>query len=300
MRLISIVIISFNRPKETIESIHNVMFELEEVEGVAKELIVINNGSTVDYSSVDAYIRDHNLEINYIDNPDNLGVSGGRNIGITEAKGDCVVFIDDDAVFKKKDGLKVLHKKFQEYESQGVAIIGFGIENYFSGEPDHPVKDQQRLAEQDEFLNNIFWGCGFAVKKEVFDSIGKFDDGFFYGMEEYDFTYRAMEQGFKILFTKNIIVLHKVSQKGREINVVKNSRMFVNKCLIAYRYLPWKYVASHIVMWSGYFLQQTKGNVPKLLAAMSSLFKKMKSNKRSPVSGKTLDYIHSVSGRITY
>jgi len=295
--IISFIIISYNRPVETIESIRNVLLELEDYPGFTKELIVINNGSSVDYSSVEAFISENNLTLNYVDNGENLGVSAGRNLGITHATGKYVVFMDDDAVFQKNDVIKLIDEKFNADPETG--IIGFGVYNFFSGEQDHPVKDQSKLKD-DEFYNNIFWGCGFVVRKAVFDEIGPFDGRFFYGMEEYDLCYRAMDKGHKVLFTKHIAVLHKVATTGRENNTAKYTRMFINKNLIAYRYLGTGYRLSHFIMWSGFLITGSGWNLPNYFKAVGKLRKAIKGDQRTPISKKTVNYIKSVSGRLTY
>jgi GT2 family glycosyltransferase len=295
--LISIIIISYNRPVETIASIRNVLLELDELPGFEKELIVINNGSTVDYSDVVSYIKDNNLVLNYVDNPENLGVSAGRNLGITHAHGRYVIFMDDDAVFQKTNVLAEVHDKFTKDPDAG--IIGFGVYNFFTGEQDHPVKDQKKLSEN-EFYNNIFWGCGFVVRKAVFDQIGPFDGRFFYGMEEYDLCYRAMDKGHKVLFTKDIAVLHKVSTSGRERNTAKFSRMFINKNLIAYRYLGGYYRFTHFFMWSAFLIIRSGFNLVNYFRAVKKLREAIKGDKRTPISKETVNYIKSVSGRLTY
>lgn len=296
-QLISIIIISYNRPVETIESIQNVLMELDELPGFTKELIVINNGSTVDYSEVEKFIKDNNLTLNYVDNPENLGVSAGRNLGITHAHGRYVIFMDDDAVFEKRDVLAQVHQKFEDKPEVG--IIGFGVYNFFTGEQDHPVKNQKKLSEN-EFYNNIFWGCGFVVRKAVFDEIGPFDGRFFYGMEEYDLCYRAMDKGHKVLFTKDIAVLHKVSTSGREKNTAKYTRMFINKNLIAYRYLGAYYRLTHFIMWSGFLLRGSGFNLINYFSAIGKLRKAIKGDQRRPISQETIAYIKSVSGRLTH
>ncbi len=297
METISFIIISYNRPAETVESIRNVMSEIEKVPGYLFDLIVINNGSTVDYKEVEEFIQTEQLQLNYINSPENLGVSRGRNLGIKNAKGKYVVFIDDDAIFKTLDAPKTIVDKFEQYPDTG--IIAFGIHNYYTGIEDHPVKDKV-LLQQQEFYNNLFWGCGFVVKKEVFDLIGDFDASFFYGMEEYDLAYRTIDAGYKILFTKNVIVLHKVSPKGRETNIVKFSRQFVNKTIIAYRFLPYRFVVSHFIMWSAYFIVKSRCNLFKWVTSCYELFSRMVKEKRTPISKDSLAYLKKVNARLTF
>ncbi|XOV68129.1 MAG: glycosyltransferase family 2 protein [Fluviicola sp.] len=299
METISIVIISYNRPVETIEVLENVLFEVDDYEGFKKEIIVINNGSSEDYTDVVSYIDKHNTDnqIIYVNDGVNLGVSGGRNVGIKHSTGKYVVFIDDDAVFAEKDIIGKIDQRFTKDPSLGV--IGFAVYNFYTNEPDHPVK-KSKFMDQDEFYNNIFWGCGFVVPRSVFDELGNFEAAFFYGMEEYDLAYRVMDSGRKIWFTKKISVLHKVSTAGRERNVVKHSRMFVNKCILAHRYLPWYYVVTHFIMWSGFFLVKSRGSFITYFKSIGRLRKAMKTNTKAKLKKETLSYIRSVAGRLTY
>lgn len=297
MKIISFIIISFNRPKETVESIKNIYFDLNKTDGYEYDLIVINNGSNVAYDEVDNYIKENNLKLQYINSSKNLGVSGGRNLGLSYVRGEYVAFIDDDAEFKMLDTPSLIVEKFKKYPDAG--IIGFAVHNYFSGEEDLPVKDKKKL-KQNEFYNNLFWGGAFVMKTNVYRTIGGFDDSFFYGMEEYDYAYRTMDKGFKILFTKEIVVLHKVSPYGREKNIVKFRRSLINKTIIAYRFLPIEYVFTHYCMWSLYFLRKSGFNVINWLSATAELLKKIKKEKRRPIGKSTLSYIHTVKGRLWY
>lgn len=294
---ITIIIISYNRAQKTLESIHNVLFEVDDIDGFEKELIVINNGSSTNYAEVEKYVKECEVPINYIDNGENLGVSGGRNLGLKSATGDYVFFIDDDAVFEKPDVFSVVHDRFSN--NQNLAVIGFAVVNFYNGEKDYPVKDKSRWVE-DEFFNNVFWGGACAIRRSVFDEIGTFDTSFFYGMEEYDFAYRAMNKDFKILFTKRVVVLHKVEPAGRETDLVKFSRLFVNKCIVAYRYLPMKFLLTHIFMWSIFLIVKSKGNLVNYIKSLKTYFTKTKTNNRTVISKSALKYIKSVSGRLSY
>ncbi len=296
MEKISFVILSYNRPTETIEAMQNILFDLQDLEGFQKEIVVVNNGSTVSYSPVTEFIQTQEL-VKYIDHPVNLGVSGGRNLGIKNATGKYLIFLDDDAIFKEKDILDTVHSHFSKDQTLG--IIAFALYNFYTNESDHPVKKKKKLKE-DEFYNNIFWGGACVIHRKVFEEAGVLDEQFFYGMEEYDLAYRMLDKKYKILFTKKVSVLHKVSPAGRERNDVKYLRMFANKCLIAYRYLPWFYVVSHILAWSAYLLFKTRMNLAVFFKAYKTLYLKIQNTQRTPIAKETLQYIKSVSGRLVY
>ncbi|NNC95218.1 MAG: glycosyltransferase family 2 protein [Chitinophagales bacterium] len=301
-KIFSFVIISFNRPQETIEVVQNIL-EIENVDGFSKEILVINNGSEKSYGSFEAYLDNLNHEdrqkVIYIDHPENTGVAGGRNIGIKKATGNYLFFIDDDAEFEENFVLPFTLEKFKEYEKDNVKLIGFVVKNYYDGSLDLPVKDKSKAREK-EFLNNLFWGGAHVIKKEVFDDVGLYTDEFFYGMEEYDLAYKTLDAGYRILFTSSINVLHKVSPEGREPERTKFRRMLENKVLVAYKYLPKRYVLSHLFMWSFFYLYKSKGHITGFIKIFTSLKERSKNTERNVISKETIKYIRSVKGRLWY
>ena len=71
------------------------------------EIIALNNGSTDNSLNILKEYANRDKRIKIIDN-NNLGVSEARNIGIKEAKGNYIVFIDSDD-WIDKDMVEVLH-----------------------------------------------------------------------------------------------------------------------------------------------------------------------------------------------
>ena len=60
---------------------------LEHIENLVEEIIVVNNNSTANYSSVENFVKEHpQLPINYISSNENLGVAKGRNFAINNAQ----------------------------------------------------------------------------------------------------------------------------------------------------------------------------------------------------------------------
>ena len=51
----SFIILSYNRPQETIEAVDNVINFLDTPEGCFKEIVIVNNNSSVDYTVCEQY-----------------------------------------------------------------------------------------------------------------------------------------------------------------------------------------------------------------------------------------------------
>jgi len=91
------------------------------------ELIIVNDGS-LDQSMiiVESYAKNHqNIRIV---NKENGGVSSARNIGIQQANGQYLLFVDsDDAV--EKNGLKTVHSQLMKEHVEVLILNSFEIKN---------------------------------------------------------------------------------------------------------------------------------------------------------------------------
>lgn len=305
LKPLSFIIISYNRPADTIAAVENVL-QLQNVAGYQKDIVVINNGSTSSYGIFEDYLQALNPEfrqlINYYHSPQNLGVAQGRNLGVQMAKAQHLIFMDDDAEFAENNAISLVLEKLAQYagnEAEKVKIIAFREYRTATKEYYIASKNKQR-ALQPEFLTNYYVGSGHLIMREVFNTVGNYTTEFFYGMEEYDLAYKALDAGYRILYTADITVLHKKSPDGREAETTLTRWNLENKTVVAYKYLPFLYVISHLIFWSAYFLWQSGGRVFTLLEAYKNIAGKIKRTQRKPISAKTLRYIRSVQGRLWY
>jgi GT2 family glycosyltransferase len=302
-KLFSFIIISYNRPDDTIEAVRNVL-QLDDAPGYDKEIIILNNGSSVSYTTFEAYLNTipagQQANLHYINHPENLGVAGGRNLCIRQAKGEYLFFLDDDAEVATKNAIPLVLEKFKKYEPENIRLIGFSTMNPFTGQYDNPVKGRDKRENEKEFFYNIFWGCGHVFRKDLIAETGFYQDDFFYGMEEYDLAYATIKKGYTLLFTKDILVLHKFNPSGREPSKLTYARMFENKTLVAWKHLPLLYVVTHFMIWSGYFLLKSKGAILLYFRTLKSLYTRMKAAKREVMNAKGMDYLRKVGARITY
>jgi len=93
---VSVIIPFYNRKNIVINAIKSVTEQTHK----NLEIIVINDGSKEDISSVKEYIK-ANSKITYIDLETNKGVANARNIGIEKSTGKYIAFLDSDDLFKE-------------------------------------------------------------------------------------------------------------------------------------------------------------------------------------------------------
>ncbi|MEN9448993.1 MAG: hypothetical protein RJA25_2283 [Bacteroidota bacterium] len=302
-QIFSFLIISYNRAEDTVEAVRNVL-QLEEVEGWEKEIIILNNGSTQDYKSFQVYLETLSEEdralIKYIYHSQNLGVAGGRNLCIKEASGKYLLFMDDDAEIVQKNAIQIILDKYEQYKSENLAIIGFLGKIPASGKEEMPLKNPALMAGKSDLFYNLFFGYGHVFPKSLIEKTGYYQEDFFYGMEEYDLSYATVKAGYSILFTRDILVLHKINPEGREPSRTTYARMFSNKVVVLYKHLPMLYVVTHFLMWSVFFLVKSKGDFTMYFKTVRKLFKRLKAAPRQVMNKDGMKYLHKVKARLWY
>ena len=193
MRPISFIIITYNRPADTLELLQNIQ-SLNRAAELLEEVIVVNNASTEDYSAVRDHINNSpSISFRYFDAPSNLGVTKGRNYALQFAKGEICIFLDDDAVLQNKDALENTMQSFQSpgFENREVAIVSFKVLYYDNLEMQVnalPHKQFEKYKGMHSFFTYYFAGGAHAIKRKLLIEAGNLPEEFFYGMEEYDLS----------------------------------------------------------------------------------------------------------------
>lgn len=302
--LISILIITYNRAEDTLLLLQDIEAQHEVMQYVG-EILLLNNKSTEPYELVTDFIAQSRLPIDYMVNDTNAGVVGGRNLLIQKAKFPHLLVLDDDVVFEDKSAIgKIAHLFSKEqYVQHNTAIITLGIFYYSTRvrqQNAFPHKQYEAYKDKDWFLTYYFAGGAHLVKRELFDKIGYYPEDFFYGVEEYDLSFRTLDAGYTIAYDGAVNVLHKESPKGRLPNKTKLAMMWRNKCMVAYRYLPRKYFYSTLFMWGFFYLKRSRFD---LAGAFRNFWLNARipgAVKATPVSNKTLSYLQSVKARLGY
>jgi GT2 family glycosyltransferase len=176
----------------------------------AWELVVVDNNSTDRTREVvDTLRKKGSLPIIYIFEP-RQGKSYALNRGIRCSGGDIIAFIDDDC-FVAANWLVSLEKEFQADHTLG----GIGGRVELCNQSDKPVTirlRKERILVDSSNLVNLIAGCNMAFRRQVVEKVGMFDVAFGPGtkmvVEDTDFVYRAFKEGFKIVYSPDLLVYH--------------------------------------------------------------------------------------------
>lgn len=181
MRQISVIICTYNRQKY----IYNCLKSIAEnrLDKSEYEIVLINNNSTDGTVSECRRFESHYPDITFrLVTETNQGLSFARNRGIAEAKGNILVYVDDDATVNAEYLSTVAQFFNDNHEAMGAGGAIYPV--YETEEPSWMSKYTKALitAYKDEGKKIIrFRGGKFpsggnaAYRKEVFDSVGLFN-----------------------------------------------------------------------------------------------------------------------------
>jgi GT2 family glycosyltransferase len=214
---ISVIVCTFNRCeslRQTIDSLAlmSVPADLE------WELIVVDNNSNDDTAKLVRQLqRNGSLPIRYVFEK-RQGLGFARNQGISAAKGEILAFTDDDCIVDAK-WLCSIRREFLADPNLGG--LGGKIELYNPKDKPTTIRPfTDRIQFSSAQLFYLVAGCNMIFRREVFDIVGKFDPDFTgcAGLvaDDTDFIYRVHRQGFKIIYSPEVIVFHNHGRRTHE------------------------------------------------------------------------------------
>ena len=211
-----IVILNWNNAPDTIECLESV----GRLDYPNCHVLVVDNGSTD--GSV-GRIRNEQPEVEIVETGENLGYTGGNNVGIEHAlsQGCDYVWLLNDDVVVAPDSLSALIKWAMARPQAG--LLGpkvYTIEDpqqilSAGGEFGNAWQSKHRgLGELDEGqfdqVTEVDWltGCALLASRQLIEEAGALDDRFFAYHEDIEWCYRAGQAGFPVLFVPDAKVWH--------------------------------------------------------------------------------------------
>jgi GT2 family glycosyltransferase len=133
------------------------------------------------------------------------GPAANRNNGARYAKGEWLVFTDDDCLPDP-----------QWLEAYAKAVVTEPSCLVFEGRTyvDRPRRTLAEISPANE-SGGYLWSCNFAIQRQLFESISGFDERFPYAaMEDVDLRRRLTKAAYKFSFIKTASVCHPWRYKG--------------------------------------------------------------------------------------
>lgn len=191
MAKLSIIVLQFNKSDYTLAC-------LESLKTLDANVIVVDNGSEVKHlKNVEYWIDNQKLKnFSLIASPENLGYSGGNNLGIKKALAtgaEYVLLLNNDTVVAPE-----FLERMLEVDSDMVGI-------------------EERSVKGPFHLFYYLPGVALLIKKRVFEKIGFLDERYFLYYEDVEFSERARRTGFHLSVSKKTQVQHAVSATTKSL-----------------------------------------------------------------------------------
>lgn len=216
--LVSIISVNFNQPEVTGEMVESLM----KITYPAVEVIVVDNGSTM--GNLEEILLKYPT-VKLIKSTVNLGFAGGNNLGIKQAGGDYIFFLNNDTVVEP-GFLEPLIEKCRQNPLIGVVspkiyfahtpgllqYTGFSDISTFTTRSVGWGCCMQDVKQFEEDRETFFGhGAAMLVPRHVIEEVGLMAEIFFLYYEEMDWCKRIRNAGYKIFYVHNSVVYHKES-----------------------------------------------------------------------------------------
>ncbi len=276
MNKLSIIVLNYNKKnllKKCLESIFQTF--RSSAKGDKKsyssglEIIVVDNGSSD--NSV-KFVRkfkksNSNIQIKLIENKQNLGFTGGNNVGIKyalESDADYIMLLNNDVIVKNNFwqpmidyleknhqagilGPKIYFAPGYEFHQDRYSEEDLGKVIWYAGgnidwenvyashqgvnEVDQGQYDQVR---QTEFVT----GCCMMARREVFENIGLLDNKYFLYYEDSDFCLRGQKNGWQTVYFPKSQIWHLNAGSSKSGSKLQDYYLARNRMLFGMRWAP--------------------------------------------------------------
>lgn len=251
---VSIIIVNYNVKYFLEHCLYSVQ---QAVKSLSAEIFVVDNASS-DGSM--EYLLDKFPQINFIDNPQNLGFAKANNQALHEAKGEYILFLNPDTILPEDCleqciglfelnpqigacGVKMIDGSGQFLPESKRAFPSFqtsfyklsGLSQLFPQSKRFAKYHLGHLPQEQNNEIDVLSGAFLMVKKEVLDKTGGFDERFFMYGEDIDLSYRILLEGYKNFYFAETSIIHfkGESTKKGSLNYVrlfyKAMSLFVEK-----------------------------------------------------------------------
>ncbi|MBT2493900.1 glycosyltransferase [Streptomyces sp. ISL-96] len=181
---------------------------------------------------------------------ENLGCPGGRNVGLQflceSGEVDVIVELDDDGLLIADD---VFHKVQQLYAADPrLGVVSFRVADEHGETQRRHVPRLRAGDPMRRGLVTAFLGGGHCFSVAMLDEIGLWPGQFFFGHEETDLAWRAIDGGWKILYEPDLVLQHPKTSPARHAVYYRFTAR--NRVWLARRRLPLALIPVYLGVWT--------------------------------------------------
>jgi O-antigen biosynthesis protein len=235
---LSVVIVNYN----VRQFLENALGSIQRaMEGLQGEIFVVDNAS--DDGSVEM-VRNAFPDVCLIENRDNVGFARANNLALTRARGRFLLLINPDTVVQE-DTFRVMIRFFDEHPDAGLAgckILNpngsiqlpcrrsfptpwvaftkvFGLAGLFPGSRLFGSYNLTYLSPDETYPVDAVSGSFMMLRRDVYETIGGLDEGFFMYGEDLDWCYRVQQSGKKVYYVHSTKIIHFKGESTRRSEI---------------------------------------------------------------------------------
>lgn len=221
---LAIIILNYNQSNLTILCLASILYYTK---GIDFKIFLVDNSDEISLKLSEYVVKYSNID--YIKNENNLGFTGGNNVGIRCALKEgfeYIALINNDTEFVDDSLVRTINK----IRDSTIAICG--LANYYFDNPTelwqaglkyNLTKGSTKIITEFPVSQNILIpvdsipGSSMIIKRSVFEKIGLLDSRFFAYYEDIEFCIRAKKNNFEVAFLSSSKILHKVGSSSNSV-----------------------------------------------------------------------------------
>lgn len=197
------------------------------------ELVVVDNGSTPDEAQRLATLARVDRRVRLLTGHGNVGFARGANLGAAQAQGELLVFLNPDAFLREgcvaalatevegraalcvvggrilnADGTEQRGGRRGEITPLSALMSMSGLARLFPNWARYEVHWEGDALPDHAVEAPTISGACFCMRREDFDQIGGFDEGYFLHVEDVDLCWRVRQAGGEVLFHPKAELTH--------------------------------------------------------------------------------------------
>lgn len=252
--LVSVLIGTRNRPHALSRCLESVLVQ----DYPDFEIVILDDGSEQNIAALVGE-RFPDPRIRWLRSERRLGVAGGRNRLIEDAQGSILVSIDDDAILGDSSSISHIVEHFRSMPQVGV--LAFKIVTHLQNSTELWLPFSRRnLQKHPQFsdrprLVSYYIGTGHAIRREVFNRCGLYQDDLVYYGEDLELSYRVIQSGIPILYAPDLVLDHFPEPSALKPQGEREEMRFAvcNRIWMAWKHLPQRYLWPHLAIWLTFY-----------------------------------------------
>lgn len=213
--LVSVVLVNFRGADDTIECVRGLQALSWDADLL--EIVIVENGSGDDSLTK---LKQLGNDVTLVESTENLGFTGGCNLGVSKSTGEYVAFLNNDAkphedwikeainTFATGSDIGAVASKVLDWDGVNVDFVDAALTWYGMGYKPHAgEKDRGSWDEEKDVLFGT--GAAMFIKAAVFEQLGGFDDNFFMFYDDVDLGWRLNLLGYRFRYQPKSLAFHK-------------------------------------------------------------------------------------------